>query len=204
MARKRIVFNENGERTEHTTPSDNTVVEKHLRDLPSDWVTKEEADPDKIHKFDAPHIVQELSKELAKPKNRKKSIFSILKKQGKIKKHGRGYRLDPLNVDYIRFRIIQALVNGQLKRMQLPPVHEQYLEKPDLGVKHIWFPEDNMDRYELREGNPPADVDRPPHLRGLDLEIDIILWPKRIVDLLKQDNPWFEPPTASLMEGLLQ
>ncbi len=201
--RKRIVFDEHGKRTEHTTPTTNDEVGDHLKSLPSDYVTKDISDPDRIHKYDAPHIVDALAKERAKPKNQKKSIFDILRKQGKIKPHGRGYRLDPLNVDVIRFRVIQALVGGLMKRMELPPVHEQYLEKPDLSIHHIWFPEDNMDKYELRAGNPPADADRPPHLRGLDLEIDIVIWPKRIVDLLKQDNPNFQPPTASMMEGLL-
>lgn len=38
-------------------------------------------------------------------------------------------------------------------------------------VKHIWT-DAKLEVIELRDGNPPSDTDRPPHLRGLDLVVD--------------------------------
>jgi hypothetical protein len=38
--------------------------------------------------------------------------------------------------------------------------------------QHIWYPTVDTEVYELRDGNAPADSDRPIHLRGLDLWID--------------------------------
>lgn len=40
-------------------------------------------------------------------------------------------------------------------------------------VQHVWFPENTMRKSELRDGNPPSDTDRPRHLRGLRLAIDV-------------------------------
>lgn len=40
------------------------------------------------------------------------------------------------------------------------------------GIQHIWVPENNRDKYQIRDGNAPADQDRPKHLRGLHLWVD--------------------------------
>lgn len=44
--------------------------------------------------------------------------------------------------------------------------------KLEVPVHWIWMSETGG-QYELRKGNPPADQDRPPHLRGLDLWVDV-------------------------------
>lgn len=41
----------------------------------------------------------------------------------------------------------------------------------DPPVRHIWA-DARLETIELRDGNPPSDTDRPPHLRGLDLVVD--------------------------------
>ena len=54
-------------------------------------------------------------------------------------------------------------------------------------VYHLWFPErGNMERYQLRTGNPPADVDRPDHLKGKDLVIDLTTVPDGMMDRIKE------------------
>jgi len=53
-------------------------------------------------------------------------------------------------------------------------------------VRHVWFPHDDAAAYELRTGNPPAEVDRPPHLRGFRLEIDMGVIPKDVVDAVRR------------------
>lgn len=52
-------------------------------------------------------------------------------------------------------------------------------------VRHLWFPEDRISLYHLRDGNPPADQDRPPHLRGHRLAIDIGEIPQDVWDAVK-------------------
>lgn len=39
-------------------------------------------------------------------------------------------------------------------------------------VQYLWFPENDIRKLEVREGNPPADQDRPAHLRRLQLVMD--------------------------------
>ena len=64
-------------------------------------------------------------------------------------------------------------------------------------VRHLWFPEDNVNRYELRLGNPPADSDRPRHLRGLQLVIDIRDIPQDVWDEMKRSRKEAKSATAA-------
>lgn len=81
------------------------------------------------------------------------------------------------------------------------------------SVQHVWFPEDSTKRYEIREGNPPADQDRPTHLQRLRLEVDSTLIPKHVREVLepgglmdtynthqeRQHAPKITPPMALRM-----
>lgn len=64
-------------------------------------------------------------------------------------------RLEQLKISAITHRLNHAL----RWNIQRPP------------VQHIWADE-LLNEVELRSGNPPADIDRPRHLRGLDLVVD--------------------------------
>jgi len=57
-----------------------------------------------------------------------------------------------------------------------------------MKVQHLWFPAPQLDRYELREGNPPADADRPKWLKRKNLVIDLAaipvdLWDRALVEI---------------------
>jgi hypothetical protein len=71
---------------------------------------------------------------------------------------------------------------------------DRYIEEaksgitPNWGVKHLWFPENNVNHYELREGNPPGDSQRPKHMRRFRIEIDILCIPESIQKLLDEEQ----------------
>ena len=46
-------------------------------------------------------------------------------------------------------------------------------DKPVPGVKHIWPHDELFLAYELRDGNPPSDSDRPKWLRGVSIVVDV-------------------------------
>jgi hypothetical protein len=65
-------------------------------------------------------------------------------------------------IDQIRTAVImQCLVTAVIAEERRPK------------VRHLWFPRASVSAYELREGNPPADSERPLHLRGKRLEVDV-------------------------------
>lgn len=63
---------------------------------------------------------------------------------------------------------------------------EQGVRKPP--VRHLWWPEDNINKYALRDGNPPADVDRPKHLRGQHLVIDLGVIPRPVWEAVQRQR----------------
>lgn len=60
---------------------------------------------------------------------------------------------------------------------------EDGVRKPP--VRHLWFPEPRLTKRELRDGNPPADVDRPPWLKGVYLVVDVGEIPQDVWDEIK-------------------
>lgn len=82
--------------------------------------------------------------------------------------------LTPRGIEHTRIRVTLACLISAV---------EKGVRKP--RVRHLWFPQDNVNRYELRDGNPPADVDRPKHLRGQSLVIDIGVIPADVWDAVK-------------------
>ena len=58
-------------------------------------------------------------------------------------------------VDGVKWRVCETLLQTYLDILG---------EGDDVDfdkVFHLWFPDDNINHYELRDGNPPADQDRP-------------------------------------------
>lgn len=62
-------------------------------------------------------------------------------------------------------RIEQCLISGDLYRL-----HRE-------EVTYLWWPTNRIHAYELRTGNPPANADRPKHLRHKRLELDYSVIP---------------------------
>ncbi len=67
-------------------------------------------------------------------------------------------------VDQVRHRVTLMMARDCLRERRKPAT-----------VYHLWWPHaDQPGTYELRTGNPPADCDRPLHLRRLALDIDLV------------------------------
>lgn len=70
--------------------------------------------------------------------------------------------------------VTQERVDKKRARVQFNIAVEAAKRKTrEAPVRHLWFPENTVRKSELRDGNPPSDTDRPVHLRGLKLVIDV-------------------------------
>ena len=78
-------------------------------------------------------------------------------------------------------RAISSIVNSLLTEAKAG-------KEPDMSVRHLWFPEDNVNHYELRDGNPPGDSGRPKHMRGYRIELDIVSIPERVKDVIEDQK----------------
>lgn len=165
---------------------------ENLRGLPSEWVTKDTSDPDKIHELDDPHIVSALVEEQAKallPK--KEEPESIIRKYDLW-----GGPFDQLHIDLIKFKAIRNLV-------RTAQVWAEHGDKfPLKRARHLWFPEPKLGNRELRDGRSPLPRDRPQHLRDKDLIVDVYEWPPRIVDMLKEKG--IDTPDVAALEALFE
>ena len=168
------------------------LLEPHMRDLPGEWVTEEPAEDEKIHRLDPEHVRENLLADLKKKREEEltgekkdfdfKTFMTILHCLPTIVKPKRITRFKhspnpQWEVDRIRTRIctvltMQAVGAQDLDSFQTP--------------RHVWFPEDNLNHYHLRTGNAPSNRERPYYLRKLHLEIDLLAWPKPVLDYLKR------------------
>lgn len=155
------------------------LLPEHLRVLPGDVVATDIDDPDRAHELDAPHIVRSLKKEHEKQAEpEKKTAKGEL---GKLRAPGVGERAPVTQwfVDVAKMRVIKVLVDkamGEVARGLSPNIESQF---------YLWFPANNVNRYELRKGAPPLDRERPRWMRGIDLRVDMLSPPKSIVRELK-------------------
>jgi len=165
-------------------PAEKRSVEnlpEHLRVLPADLVTKDEGDEDRIHETDAPHIVDALREEYDKrqqPEAEKVRTQDAMRRLG-ADTVGERVPLRQDRVDLVRARAFCGLITGA---SQLAKLGRDYGLK--LVIHHLWFPEDNVNEYELRVGNPPPDNERPKHLRRLVLWIDPLNPPETLIQQL--------------------
>ena len=152
---------------------------EHLRGLPAEWVTKNEADPDRIHELDPPHIVGALVEEQVKKVRAEEAPAAPdVPFKPRVAKPGECVPLSQWEIDMVRFRVLRQLVETAI-------VAKKHGNKVDVfKVNHLRFPENNVNIYELHEGNPPREDERHSHERGFSLELDIEAWPKTIVDHL--------------------
>jgi hypothetical protein len=152
-----------------------------LRKLPSDLVTKDIEVEDKAHKedIDTPHVIKSIAKDRAKQELGEKPIDPFAKEPEPIPDEDP--RLNQHMIDIRRLCVLREWANTQKSFIARG--------KPsDVSVKHLWFPENDHRNYVLRSGNPPPDSQRPKHLRGYHLEIDLGAkeLPGEITKLLKE------------------
>lgn len=139
-----------------------------MRRLPSEMLTFDADDGDKVHEHDAAHIVDAIEQE-------------HLEKWGEVKKREprpdpmeaddvledlEDWRLTQQHIDVIRLRVMSAWAKTQTNFLAQG-------HAVDWNYKHLWFPENDLRIYEMRDGNAPPDSSRPQHLRGMELAIDI-------------------------------
>ena len=159
------------------------LLPEQLAKLPGNMVTKEEPDGDRAHALDAPHVVDQIVEDRLKEQaaaDKPEEPQDIIKRLS-CAKPGERCKLTQWEIDVVRMRVIYSILEREL--------HLARSGKPaDLSVRHMWFPEDEVNIYSVREGNPPAEVDRLPHLRGFDLAVDVLLPQQSIIDVLKASN----------------
>jgi hypothetical protein len=87
------------------------------------------------------------------------------------------------HIDFCRYRAMMWGLKNYLKKLY--EYWEQHTDKDSFEdeahlfhaihspkPQHLWFKDKNLNSYELRDGNPPSDSERPMWARGLKLEID--------------------------------
>lgn len=171
----RKAYNTKGELVgERASPK---LLPERLRVLPSSFVTEEIEDPDRVHELDDPHIYDALIDEQLEATGVKEKFTPPEEQAPEAPPDG--WALNQFKVDLIRLRVLRAHARTQ-------QIEVAKGRGADWGVKYLWFPEDDMRAYEARDGNPPPDAERPKHMRGLNLVIDLRdpKAPQRIVEVL--------------------
>ena len=183
--RKFYKYDKDGNRTEVEKLSPEQL-EPELAAMPGDLITKDEADEERIHELDAPHIRAALADEWDKKQleEKKPDEKNLLNEKWGIKP-GTAAPLNRERVAAARFRVMREIINTA--------VNYAATGEPGKGMKHLkkrrhlWFDKgDNAGAYCWRDGNPPADSDRPKHMRGYDLHLDALNPPREVVDELKK------------------
>jgi hypothetical protein len=152
--------------------------------MPSEHVTKDGGDVDKIHPDDDPHVVEQYQADFARAQHeamnpaRRETDKSAI--QAFVEQHVNWNVFNQASVDWMRFVAIYNGIDGIMKRRErgeMPDLHE---------IKHLWFPKPSFDAVQCKKGNAPADVERPKHLKGLNLAVDLWEWPGRCEAALKR------------------
>lgn len=153
-------------------------LRKELRELPGNFITKDTGDPDKIHELDDPHIVRNLAREqaIAQLDSNEEDLDSLLGRAP----IGEVVPLKQRFIDAERFFVWKGVIQGQLR-----DIGDRIRLAPDIEVMHwLYFEEDNVNKYLVKEGLPPPDSELPKHMRGFQVVVDILAPPQRIMDIL--------------------
>jgi hypothetical protein len=191
---KRIVIKEDGTRVEGKAAPQ--LLPKHLRELPSDYVTTEHGDEDKAHPLDPMHVVRDIAKtrafreasggleerEWVDQQNKEAAEQSEPMKKlaaaaNRLRAGTSPRSPTQADADVLRIQVLMNMLNTA-------GIHARQGKQPNLDVCHVWFPNDTTLQYEMRPGNPPARSMRPKHLRNLELWVDPFNLPKTIVEIL--------------------
>ena len=150
-------------------------VPDNMKGLPEELVGTNMADPDKIDVLDAPHVVDGIVDDYMEKQDAPE------KKKLRCAQPGEYVPLSQWEIDCVRMRVIKVSVDRYIEEAKAGLT-------PNWGVKHLWFPENNVNHYELRDGNPPGDNQRPKHMRRFRIEIDILCIPETIQELLDKEK----------------
>lgn len=157
-----------------------------MRGLPQNWTTKDISDGDKIHEYDPPHIIKELMrKQDANERAASTSLPAALQALSNAAAPlGESVPLSQERIDLVRFRIIRARVN------RLASSAQPEKDLADIKVDYVFFPDNNVNNYQLRakvarHGARALPHPLPKHLRPFKLEVDIYNWPESVINALK-------------------
>ena len=182
MKNTKVVWDAEGKRREVDRVA-GWLPPEHMRKLPGDYYTQDTSDPDRVHELDDPHIVEALVAEQDK-KNIEEEKLVGLPAAKAAADEALAFKNIPFtqeNIDWIRFKTISNLVKSAITQIERQLPRTVKLN----GKQHLWFPNANFEIVELREGNAPADVDRPGHLKGKHLFVDVLHWPVSIEQKMK-------------------
>jgi len=158
------------------------LLDEEMRGLPSSYVTKEEADEERVHKLDPSHIRRALVREKQVNETRAKKDEPI-----KALQRAPMGEVVPLRQDFIdveKMFVMKGIVEGQMRELERGT--RLY---PDLEVPHhLWFPENNVNNWLVKPGWAPPDSERPKHLRGFELNVDLMNIPERVRDALHAEG----------------
>lgn len=170
----RIVIGEDGKAKTKAAPD---LLPEELRKLPGELVTKDVDDPGRVHALDPEHVRESLVFEARESSG--EAVWSGESEEppppdAKAPESDREARRNnpQLAVDIVRLRILRAWAESEAAVIERGG-------RADMHFKYVWFPDPgNFDRYAWRDpakGDPPlpCDSQRPPHLRGLDLVVDL-------------------------------
>jgi hypothetical protein len=149
------------------------LLDEELCKLPSEFVTTTVEEADKIHPDDPLHTRLSMLDELEAKANENPIKDDIDFDEVPC---GDARILYQKGIDVVRMRVLKVIIDNAILLLHKGST------KIDLRVKHLWFPENNLNIYELREGNPPPDSERPKHMRGFRLELDVTRIPQTVVD----------------------
>lgn len=180
----KVVWDAEGNR-EEVEQTAGKLLDPRLRNLPEEFVTEDTGDPDLIHELDDDHIVEAIAEEkfeelengpAEKPKTALEIISSLSAYPFPPPKE---VPLSQWEIDVIRFRVGWCVGNSMVKLVQLgQPVEFEKLY-------HVWFPQNRIIEYELRDGQAPPDVLRPRKLRNFSLTVDPLCPPATIRNALE-------------------
>lgn len=186
-------------------PASPELLPKHMRAIPSDWVTKDSDDPDRIHADDASHIVSSLAKEKAKHKAEKADVKAEL---DKLWAPGPGERA-PITqwfVDVARTRVGMSWLRVVVAQLANAPIINA-AEVADAIVAgeripdlegHLIFPDPhNVNEYVFAHGvDKKKNSQKHKKLRGIDTNVTPFDPPKRVIAVLAERGIDYNPRKA--------
>ena len=201
--RGRWVMTEGGEFREGSAGPE--LPPPQLRALPGELVTKDAASPNQAHVDDPEHIVGDIVYQAAKREREDALPPSIAEALRSYEAPiGEVVPLTQQRIDLVRFRLAQARLarfEGELSRGRDVDLFEPV---------HVWFPCDNVNHYELRNGHPPPDrrgnwpSGRPKHLLRFALEVDVLSPPRSIRDTLAEMGIVLTDHKDELINGMIE
>jgi hypothetical protein len=157
------------------------LLDPFMRQLPSEYVTNEVGDRERIHELDPDHvreaILDDIQREEAGENDPDPNIIDEIRKLTDCPV-GQIVPLNKWRVDGVRARMVVQAIDRAVIMMQRG-------QEIDLDPFYVWFPVDNANIYAKKPGNPPPDSERPDHLKGYDLWVDPLNWPARIMNMLR-------------------